>query len=115
LPIRLRKNGLRRADVISNAEVGEPRERLIGSMRFPGTPVMARCSKARTKAPISDQFECSYLGSDPPGDAVFKIRLHQDLIVASAVICSPSKAAEIHSPERRVIAGVVGVTNRAIS
>jgi hypothetical protein len=70
----------------SNAEIGEPHERQIVSMRFPGKPTPVRCSNARTKAPISDQFEYSYLGSDPTGDAVFKIRFHQTLIVASTVI-----------------------------
>jgi hypothetical protein len=69
----------------SNAEVGQPRERLIASMRFPGQPILVRCSNARAKAPISDQFEYSYLGSNPPGEAVFKIRFHQALIVASTV------------------------------
>jgi hypothetical protein len=73
----------------SNAEVGEAHERQIASMKFPGTPKLVRCSNARTKAPISDQFEYSYLGSDPPGDAVFKIRFHQALILASTVIHSP--------------------------
>jgi hypothetical protein len=75
----------------SNAEIGEKHEREIAAMRFPGTPVLVRWSNSRrTKAPISDQFEYSYLGSDPPGDAVFKIRFHQALIVASTVIRSPS-------------------------
>jgi hypothetical protein len=68
----------------SNAEVGQPRERLIASMRFPGQPILVRCSNARAKA-LSDQFEYSYLRGDPPGDAVFKIRFHQALIVASTV------------------------------
>jgi hypothetical protein len=77
---------------VSNAEVGEPHERQIASMRFPGTPVLVRCSNARTSAPISDQFQYSYLGSDPSGDAVFKIRFHQAVLVASTVIRSPSEA-----------------------
>jgi hypothetical protein len=64
----------------SNAQVGLPHERLIASMRFPGQPILVRAT-----APISDQFEYSYLGSNPPGDAVFKIRFHQALIVASTV------------------------------
>jgi hypothetical protein len=76
----------------SNAELGEVHERQIASMRFPGKPKLSRCSNARTKAPISDQFQYSYLGSDPPGDAVFKIRFHQALIVASTVIRSPPEA-----------------------
>jgi hypothetical protein len=73
---------------VSNAEVGEPHERQIASMRFQETPVLVRCSNARTRAPISDQFQYSYLGSDPPGDAVFKIRFHQAVLVASTVIHS---------------------------
>jgi hypothetical protein len=77
---------------VSNAEVGEPHERQIASMRFPGTPVLVRCSNAQTRAPISDQFQYSYLGSDPPGDAVFKMRFHQSMLVASTVIHSPSEA-----------------------
>jgi hypothetical protein len=60
-------------------------------MRFPGIPTLIRCSNASTKEPISEQFHYSYLGSEPPGDAVFKIRFHQALIAASTVILSPQK------------------------
>jgi hypothetical protein len=71
---------------VSNAEIGEPHERQIIAMRLPGAPKLSRCSNARTKAPISDQFQYSYiLGAFPPIDAVFKIRFHQALVVASAV------------------------------
>lgn len=78
----------------SNAERGESRERQIDAMRFPGIPTLVRCSNARTKEPISDQFHYSYLGSEPPGDAVFKIRFHQALIAASTVILKPQKLYE---------------------
>jgi hypothetical protein len=77
----------------SNAELGEPQERQIVAMKFPGKPVLVRCSNSRTKAPISDQFQYSYIGSESTEDAVFKIRFHQALIVASTVICSPSQEA----------------------
>jgi hypothetical protein len=73
---------------VSNAEVGEPHERQIAAMSLPGTPVLASCSNARTRAPISDQFQYSYICTDPPGDAVFKIRFHQAVVVASTVIHS---------------------------
>jgi hypothetical protein len=76
----------------SNAEVGEPHERQLAAMRFSKEPVLVPCSNARTRAPISDQFHYSYVGSDPPGkDAVFKMRFHQALIVGSIVIYSPGK------------------------
>jgi hypothetical protein len=75
----------------SNAEIGESRERQIDAMRFPGIPTLVRCSNARRKEPISEQFHYSYLGSEPPGDAVFKIRFHQALIAASTVMLRPQK------------------------
>jgi hypothetical protein len=75
--------------IASNAEIGQQRERQINAMRFPGTPMLVRCSNARTKGPVSEQFAYSFLGSEPPGDAVFKIRLHQALIVASTVMLNP--------------------------
>jgi hypothetical protein len=75
---------------VSNAEIGEPHERQIVAMKLPGEAKLSRCSNARTKAPISDQFQYSYvLGTSPPIDAVFKIRFHQALMAASTVIHSP--------------------------
>jgi hypothetical protein len=74
----------------SNAEIGKPLERQIDAMRFPGTATLVRCSNNRAKAPISDQFQYSYIGSEVTRDSVFKIRLHQALIGATTVIHDPA-------------------------
>ena len=96
----------------SNAEIGEFRERQIDAMRFPGIPTLVRCSNSRTKGPISEQFHYSYLGSEPPGDAVFKIRFHQALIAASTVILEFLKNCKrreaYNSPRRQLPADKSG-------
>jgi hypothetical protein len=70
--------------LVSNADIGTPQERLLGSFKFPGTPNLVR-STNRAGKPLTEQFSYSYVIDEKTGNAAFEVRLHQGFRFAASV------------------------------
>jgi hypothetical protein len=78
--------------IVSNGQIGEPHELEFRKLKFPGQPILVRCSNSKTAPPLSEQFHYSY-GIDPVrGIAVFKVRLNESFLIAAVV--DPADAAD---------------------
>jgi hypothetical protein len=58
--------------IVSNGQIGEPHELELRKLKFPGQPILVRCSNSKTAPPLSDQLHYTYAIDQSRATAVLR-------------------------------------------